>query len=249
MKPKHCRRVAATFAALLLALPGGPWARAGTAEPSRFAYGPHDGGVPTVRTDAAKFKRCADPGPGQPFGTATPVEVGLDAAALEAVADFHLQKLQETLYVLRFGCLVTTSALNPLFDTKVKHQWSITKPVATSVLGIAVTKGYLSVDDPVGKYLPELDEAHGRVTVRQLLTHTQGTHLNLSREFQVTFNPRTWFSRSVGAAGTTSSCRTSGWPSTPHRSTTTSTTTPTTSTPCRGTRGSRTRGSTSSSGC
>jgi hypothetical protein len=142
-----------------------------------------------VKTDPARFKQCADPGPGQAFATARPGEVGLDTAALRAAADFHLQKLQETLYVLRFGCLVSTGHVNALFDTKVKHQWSITKPVSTSVLGIAVTKGYLSVDDPAGKYLPELDDAHGRVTVRQLLTHTQGTHLNLSREFQVAFNP------------------------------------------------------------
>jgi CubicO group peptidase (beta-lactamase class C family) len=84
---------------------------------------------------------------------------------------------------------VSTGHVNALFDTKVKHQWSITKPVSTSVLGVAVSKGYLSVDDPAGKYLPELDAEHGRVTVRQLLTHTQGTHLNLSREFQVAFNP------------------------------------------------------------
>jgi CubicO group peptidase (beta-lactamase class C family) len=190
VKPKHCRRLAAASAVLLLALPAGlPSARAGTANPVRFTYGPEDGGVPTVKTDPTRFKQCQDPGPGQPFQTATPTEVGLDAAALRAAADFHLQKLQETLYVLRFGCLVSTGHVNALFETKVKHQWSITKPVSTSVLGIAVTKGFLSVDDPVGKYLPELDEAHGRVTVRQLLTHTQGTHLNLSREFQVAFNP------------------------------------------------------------
>jgi CubicO group peptidase (beta-lactamase class C family) len=188
VKPKVYRAVAAAFAALLLA-GGVPAARAGGASPAPFRYGAADGGVPTVKSDPARFKHCADPGPGQPFETATPAEVGLDAAALKAAADFHLQKLQETLYIVRFGCLVGTGHLNALFDTKVKHQWSITKPVSTSVLGIAVTKGYLSVDDPAGKYLPELDAAHGNVTIRQLLTHTQGTHLNLSREFQVAFNP------------------------------------------------------------
>ena len=190
MKPKHVRRAAVATAVALLALPVGlPSARAGSAKPVRFTYGPDDGGVRTIKTDPTRFKQCKDPGPGQPFETATPAEVGLDAAALRAAADFHLQKLQETLYVLRFGCLVSTGHLNALFDTRVKHQWSITKPVSTTVLGIAVTKGYLSVDDPAGKYLPELDAEHGRVTVRQLLTHTQGTHLNLSREFQVAFNP------------------------------------------------------------
>ena len=132
VKPKHRRRVAAASAFLLLALPAGlPSARAGTTDPLRFTYGPEDGGVRTEKTDPARFKQCEDPGPGQPFETATPSEVGLDAAALKAAADFHLEKLQETLYVLRFGCLVSTGVLNPLFDTKVKHQWSITKPVST----------------------------------------------------------------------------------------------------------------------
>jgi hypothetical protein len=190
VKPKQVRRGAAGAVVLLLVLAAGlPSARAGTSDPVRFTYERDDGGVPTRRTDPAQYKQCEDPAPGQQLGTATPAEAGLDASALKRAVDFHVQKLQETLYVMRFGCLVTTSPLNPLFDTKIKHQWSITKPVSTSVLGIAVTKGYLSVEDPVGKYLPELDEAHGRVTVRQLLTHTQGTHLNLSREFQVAFNP------------------------------------------------------------
>lgn len=157
--------------------------------PARFTYGPEDGGVPVARTDPSRYKNCANPEPGHPFETATPEEVGLDAAALQATADFHTQKLQETLFVLRFGCLVPTGNLNALFDTKVKHQWSITKPVSTTVLGLAVTKGFLSVEDPAGKYLPELDEAHGKVTIRQLLTHTQGTHVNVTREFQVAFNP------------------------------------------------------------
>ena len=154
-----------------------------------FAYGPDDGGVPVARTDQAHYKHCPNPEPGQPFGTATPAEVGLDANSLQSAADFHTKTLQETLFVLRFGCLVFTGNMNQLFDTTPKHQWSVTKAVSAAILGRAVTLGKLSVEDPAGKYLPELDAEHGRVTVRQLLTHTQGTHMNWTREVQLPFNP------------------------------------------------------------
>lgn len=156
---------------------------------TRFTYGPDDGGVPVARTDPSQFKNCANPDAGEEFPTATPAEVGLDAAALKATADFHTEKFQETLFVLRFGCLVYLGNLNALFDTTPKHQWSIIKGVSTTVLGRAVTQGYLSVTDPVKKYFPGMDDAHGNVTVRQLLTHTHGTHMNWTREFHVAFNP------------------------------------------------------------
>lgn len=143
-----------------------------------------------AQTDASKYKNCPNPAEGEDFQTATPEEVGLDAAALKAAADFHTQKLQETFFVLRFGCLVQTGNLNALFEQTPKHQWSVTKGVSTAVLGRALTMGLLSVEDTVGKYFPdEGDEKHRAVTVRQLLNHTQGTHMQWTREFQVAFNP------------------------------------------------------------
>ena len=145
---------------------------------NQFQYGPDDGGVPVAYTDPAQFKNCPNPDAGEAFPTATPEEVGLDAAALKATADFHTEKIQETLFVLRFGCLVFNGNLNALFDKTPKHQWSITKGVSTTVLGIAVTEGKVKVTDTVGQFFPEMDAAHGNVTVRQLLTHTQGTHMN-----------------------------------------------------------------------
>lgn len=156
---------------------------------TRFQYGPDDGGVPVAKTDPSQYKNCPNPDAGEQFPTATPEEVGLDAAALAATADYHTEKIQETLFVLRFGCLVSTGNLNALFDKTPKHQWSITKGVSTTILGIAVTEGKLSVTDPVSKFFPEMDAEHGKVTVRQLLTHTQGTHMNWTREFRVAFNP------------------------------------------------------------
>jgi CubicO group peptidase (beta-lactamase class C family) len=57
---------------------------------------------------------------------------------------------------------------------------SMTKPVTGAAILILQEEGKLSVDDPVGKYVPELghlktsDGKEHRVTLRHLLTHTSG---------------------------------------------------------------------------
>src|SRR5260370_14185187 len=122
----------------------------------RMYSGPMSGGVSTAPSDRSHYRSCADPAPGRPFQTATPEEVGLDPGVLQEAANYHSQKLQETFWVVRFGCLVKTGNLNALFDHTPKHQWSVTNGVSTADLGRAVTRGYLSVEDTVGKYFPNL---------------------------------------------------------------------------------------------
>ena len=56
---------------------------------------------------------------------------------------------------------------------------SMTKPITGTAVMMMQDEGKLSVDDPVGKYLPELAElktTDGKpaVTIRHLLTHTSG---------------------------------------------------------------------------
>lgn len=151
--------------------------------PPPFFQGETTGGVPTTPTDPAEFKNCPDPGPGEEFGTAAPEEVGLDGKALDALAAFHLSKVQRTLYVFRFGCLVKTAALNGVFENVPQHQWSLTKGWSTAVIGRAVTLGYFDVHDEVGDYFPGLgDEVHQRVTAQQLLQHTSGVKMNWANE-------------------------------------------------------------------
>lgn len=50
---------------------------------------------------------------------------------------------------------------------------SISKQFTASAILLLQQRGKLSVDDPVGKYFPELTEA-SKVTIRNLLTHTSG---------------------------------------------------------------------------
>jgi CubicO group peptidase (beta-lactamase class C family) len=57
---------------------------------------------------------------------------------------------------------------------------SMTKPLVGTAIMMLQEEGKLSVEDPVGKHLPELahlktaDQAEHPVTIRQLLTHTSG---------------------------------------------------------------------------
>ncbi|MBB6376951.1 hypothetical protein BKA01_004209 [Pseudonocardia eucalypti] len=175
--------VLASAALLLVGLP----AVFASADPddgdSPFFTGDTNGGVKTSRTDAGKFKHCADPAKGEDFQTATPDQVGLDPKALDQLAGFHLAKAQRTLYVFRFGCLVRTGPLNGVFENIPQHQWSLTKGYSTAVIGRAVTMGYFDVDDEFGKYFPGVgDERHQHVTAQQLMQHTSGVKMNWANE-------------------------------------------------------------------
>jgi CubicO group peptidase (beta-lactamase class C family) len=51
---------------------------------------------------------------------------------------------------------------------------SVTKPFTAAAILLLETRGQLSVDDPVARYLPNWPVAWAGVTVRHLLTHTAG---------------------------------------------------------------------------
>lgn len=52
---------------------------------------------------------------------------------------------------------------------------SITKQFTSMAIMILQSRGLLSVDDTLSKYLPDFPQA-GRITIRELLTHTSGVH-------------------------------------------------------------------------
>ncbi len=60
------------------------------------------------------------------------------------------------------------------------ESFSVAKSVTSTLLGIALQRGDIhSMDDTLGRYIPELrDSAYAKVTVQQLLTMTSGVHWN-----------------------------------------------------------------------
>jgi CubicO group peptidase (beta-lactamase class C family) len=181
---KWTQRVSMGLAGLL-AVAGGsflttPGSTAGAATKSLHPAG---GGVPTTQTDATKFKNCQEPPGDALWEQANPDEVGLDAARLQAAADYYRDQLQASMRVYRFNCLVQTGHFDPIMERSLSHMFSTTKPTMTLVAGVAIRKGLLSVDDTVGKYFPDRgDDAHRAITVKQLLQHTSGIEMHWPTE-------------------------------------------------------------------
>ncbi|MBA3742140.1 serine hydrolase, partial [Sporichthya sp.] len=109
--------------------------------------------------------------------------VGLDPAAVRAAMDYWVAEGAENLKVFRHGCLVAEGALDAATDRIPRQNWSQTKTVSALIAGVAVRQGLISVDAPIGRYLPDgVGDAHHRaITVRSLLTMTSGLELNWFR--------------------------------------------------------------------
>ena len=65
------------------------------------------------------------------------------------------------------------------YDSESRHQIkSVVKSILSIAVGIAADDGLLSIDDPIGKYIPEFaenrDVLHRKITVRHLLTMSSG---------------------------------------------------------------------------
>ncbi len=115
---------------------------------------------------------CADPG--VEFEKAAPQSVDMRPTVLKKALVLAAGTNAQTVAVFRHGCLVATGGTSqPNLEIPV-NVWSVTKAVVSTLVGHAYTLGKLGLDDPIGKYLPEADAAHGAITVRQLLTETSG---------------------------------------------------------------------------
>lgn len=125
-------------------------------------------------------KLCAEPGAG--WEARAPEGLGLDAATLQDAFDWANQHSGLSMAVYRHGCLAGVSRLDPLTGDQAMDGWSMTKSVTAMIVGRAVTLGLLDVDAPISRWWPEADEAHGRLTLRQLMTETAGMDVNYIRE-------------------------------------------------------------------
>lgn len=85
-----------------------------------------------------------------------------------------------SLIVIRNGYLVLEAYFHPFSTGNVHDLASVTKSVMSTLIGIAIDKGYIkSVDQPVldffpGRRSPRMDDRWKRLTVKHLLTMTSG---------------------------------------------------------------------------
>ncbi len=127
----------------------------------------------------------------QGLPVATPASVGMNAAKLNQIealvnADIKDKKLPGAVVVVghkgkivyrkAFGTRSLVPTVEPMTVDTIFDVASLTKPVATATsIMILIEQGKLRLNDTVGKFFPEIEDAEAKkVTVLQLLTHISG---------------------------------------------------------------------------
>jgi CubicO group peptidase (beta-lactamase class C family) len=153
--------VTTAVCAALIALPGGAAAAAGD-----------------------ELKHCKLPAPGEPVERATPEQVGLDPADVDAAILNAVTHNRLSVRIHRNNCLVATAPQDAVTSQIPWNVFSSTKSVTSLAVGEAWADGAVSLHDPIGRYLPKGlgDAAHRRIKVRDLLTMTAGLKQSILSE-------------------------------------------------------------------
>ena len=136
------------------------------------------GGCSWARDDDAAGRPDPEPtavaAPGDDWPTATAAQAGLDPRVLEEVAGHARLQGADCFLVARDGRVVVDDAWGG--DPDDPHEvFSVTKSIASTLVGIAVHDGDLALDDRVSEHVAAWDEPeHRDITVRQLLAMTSG---------------------------------------------------------------------------
>ena len=112
--------------------------------------------------------------PAADWSKADPTELGFDAAKLEEIA---AESPPETvcLLVMRHGEVVGEWYYGDHTAEQPTGVMSVTQAYAATLVGIAQDEGFLDLDDPVSKYIPEwVGTPSEDVTIRNLLSHDSG---------------------------------------------------------------------------
>lgn len=119
--------------------------------------------------------------PAQRWPTATPEEHGFDSAALAAIVEqIDEQDLPvDSLQLVRNGALILDAYFYPYFGDRAHDVASVTKSVTSTLVGIAVDRGLLTLDQGVWAFFPDLvpmpaPDGRSDIELRHLLTMTSG---------------------------------------------------------------------------
>ncbi len=152
----------------------------------------------SVTAQAAGEVSCQEPGQ-QGWDHATPAEAGMDAAQIRKAIEFGQSHASATVHVYRNGCLLAAEA-GGLNSTTQYESWSLAKSITALVFGRALRLGQIGPDDPLGSLIPEADQAHGQITMRELLTMSSGLEWNFFRDYNIFMPDRLKEALTVGIA-------------------------------------------------
>ncbi|KAL5361532.1 beta-lactamase/transpeptidase-like protein [Aspergillus floccosus] len=120
------------------------------------------------------------------FETATPEEVGMTSAEVDAAFAYANLHGRLSVQIFRNNCLVGRGIADPITDSLPAQVWSVTKSVVGILAGMVTADGKLDLDRCIGDYLPDEpgwgDAAHRAITVREILTETSGVQEALLAE-------------------------------------------------------------------
>jgi CubicO group peptidase (beta-lactamase class C family) len=133
---------------------------------------------------ALAAQHCAEPGDAD-WTDATPAAAGMDAAKLEDAIDYATTNQAQAVRVYRYGCRVAEDRLGPVNRRTTFQSWSMAKSITAMIFGRAMTQNLVGPDDPLGSLVPVADAAHGRITMRELLTMTSGLQWNGLRDYNI----------------------------------------------------------------
>ena len=125
-----------------------------------------------MRTLAASDEPLLLPTPAEPDTTIAGFEV--DGKALP---QFLADNDTTAFLVARDGELIYEEYYNESSREAIQTSFSTAKSFASTLVGIAIADGLLSLDDPVSRHIPELlekDERFAGITVRDLISMTSG---------------------------------------------------------------------------
>lgn len=109
--------------------------------------------------------------PGKFFPAADAAALTIDAGALEGAADWAERHNSVALLVLHRGVIQLERYWQDIGPRSLFTGRAMTRSILPPLVAIAMQEGAIeSLDDPVGRYLPEWrDDVRGRITLRQLL--------------------------------------------------------------------------------
>jgi CubicO group peptidase (beta-lactamase class C family) len=97
-----------------------------------------------------------------------------------------------SLLVAQRGTVVLEKYFNGRRATTPANVKSVSKSVIAALVGIAADRKLLKLDDPIGKYFPDLPEPKRRITIEDLLTMRSGLESTSSRNYGAWVKSANW---------------------------------------------------------